>query len=217
MNWIIFPGMKNTIPSLISAFSCVCSAAAGSTGDGQSGFSLFPTSTAPFYLHGGRLIPRLSVAIDALLLSRNDRPTEPCENEVLRASRKLAPADLLLVWGPAAAAKILREVTSVVYQGRLVTVTLTGPQEDQERFDRGFSNCHIIPDPQVPGLSEDLAKLRLGDHVRISGYLVDVRLMLRGDCSFTTLSPWFWETSINPLQHGDHGCKTVFTQCLEIL
>ena len=79
------------------------------------------------------------------------------------------------------------------------------PPISEQQIIFNSSNMHMIPARK--GIERKLKKLREGDIVSISGYLVDV----------DHDSGWYWHSSMSRLDTGDGACELVYVESLSVV
>ena len=123
-----------------------------------------PLDGAPAFAHGRwTLTPRARYDITARVLSREDYRFD--------AMSDLVPEDLALGWGPMSDTRVLRafEITqSARFYSWRPKAALPIPREDVIEHS---ANTHVIP--ADPAIGSQLARLREGQVVRLTGLLVD--------------------------------------------
>lgn len=145
------------------------------------------------FLHGGfSITPRASFDIQARVLGR--------ERYYLGADAGLSPLDLALGWQKMSDQSILDQMT-ITQGGRwyFTRYELPAPLSDQDII-LNSSNMHMIPADNA--IESELKKLRPGELVRITGYLVDV----------DNDSGWKWRTSLTRGDTGQGACEIVYVE-----
>lgn len=107
----------------------------------------------------------------------------------------LSPIDLALGWGPMSDQAILDQIE--ISQGNRWYFTryeFPAPLPDADII-RHSANMHMIP--AEPWVEDELLALRVGDVVRLDGYLVDVR----------SADGFTWRTSLTREDTGDGSCE----------
>ena len=116
----------------------------------------------------------------------------------------LAPIDLALGWGEMSDSAILKQIDiSQSARWYRTRYDLPPPIPDQQIIFNS-SNMHMIPARKA--IERSLKKLREGDIVSISGYLVDV----------SHHSGWYWNSSMSRLDTGDGACELVYVESLSV-
>jgi len=142
------------------------------------------------------LTPRASYDVTARILSREDYRFD--------AMADLVPEDLALGWGPMSDNRILASFD--ISQGaRFYTWRLRGelpiPREDVIEHS---ANTHVIPSDSV--IRRELARLRVGQVVRLTGTLVDG---VRDDGASI-------RTSLTRTDTGAGACEIMLVEHVEI-
>jgi hypothetical protein len=149
-----------------------------------------------FMRQGFRLTPRASFEIRARVLSREDYRWG--------AEADLSPLDLALGWGMMSDQAILDRIE--ISQGARWYYTRyehPGPLTDAEII-RQSGNMHMVP--ANAAILDHLRKIRRGDVVRASGYLVDVRHESGFHCG----------TSLSREDTGNGSCELFYVERIEI-
>ena len=116
----------------------------------------------------------------------------------------LSPIDLALGWGVMSDQAVLDQLeisqSSRWYRWRYES----SPPVSEQQIIYSSSNMHMIPARKAIGRS--LKKLRKGDIITLSGYLVDV----------DHDSGWQWRTSMKRTDTGDGACEIVYIESLSV-
>ena len=149
-----------------------------------------------FMVDDYRVTRRARFEIRARVLS-----TEPY---YLHRESDLSPLDLALGWGPMSDTAVLDRI-DISQSGRWYRTRyeLPPPVSDQQVISNS-SNMHMIPATAYIGRS--LEKVRVGDIVLLTGYLVDV----------DHDSGWNWRTSLTRTDTGNGACEIVFVESLSV-
>jgi hypothetical protein len=116
----------------------------------------------------------------------------------------LSPIDLALGWGAMSDSAILEKI-DISQSGRWYRTRYELPAPiPEQQIVASSSNMHMIPAGKT--VERRLRKLRVGDIVRISGYLVDVEHD----------SGWFWRSSMSRTDSGDGACELVYVEALDV-
>ena len=116
----------------------------------------------------------------------------------------LAPVDLALGWGEMSDSGVLSQIDISQSARWYRTRYDLPPPISEKQIIFNSSNMHMIPARK--GIERKLKKLRQGDIVSISGYLVDVNHD----------SGWYWHSSISRLDTGDGACELVYVESLSV-
>ncbi len=123
----------------------------------------------------------------------------------------LSPKDLALAWGEPAEKN--GEVNFHWGQsGRWYSWNISADDSSKISVDsvnRHSANNHIIPADDT--VKNQLKKIKAGDHIRINGYLVDIRGEKdNGD--------WYtWNSSESRNDTGDGACEIIYAEKIEML
>ena len=149
-----------------------------------------------FMLDDYQLTRKASFEIRARVLSK--------EPYYLGRTADLAPVDLALGWGEMSDSAVLSQIDiSQSARWYRTRYDLPPPISDQQIVFNS-SNMHMIPARK--GIERTLKKLREGDIVLISGYLVDV----------SHDSGWYWHSSMSRLDTGNGACELVYVESLSV-
>lgn len=116
----------------------------------------------------------------------------------------LSPIDLALGWGVMSDSAMLDKI-DISQSGRWYRTRYELPPPVDERLMvASSSNMHMIPARK--DIEGALKKLRVGDIILISGFLVDV----------DHESGWYWRTSMSRTDSGDGACELVYVESLYV-
>jgi hypothetical protein len=116
----------------------------------------------------------------------------------------LSPLDLALGWGVMSDQAVIDRI-AISQGGRWYHTRYDLPAPVPEaQIVASSSNMHMIPARKDIGRS--LKKLRVGDIITLTGYLVDV----------DHDSGWQWRTSMSRTDSGDGACEIVFVESLSV-
>jgi len=150
-----------------------------------------------FMLGDYQLTRKASFKIDARVLSK--------EPYYLGRTADLAPIDLALGWGEMSDSAVLSQIDISQSARWYRTRYDLPPPISEQQIIFNSSNMHMIPARK--GIERKLKKLREGDIVSISGYLVDV----------DHDSGWYWHSSMSRLDTGDGACELVYVESLSVV
>jgi len=150
-----------------------------------------------FMLGDYQLTRKASFKIDARVLSK--------EPYYLGRTADLAPFDLALGWGEMSDSAVLSQIDISQSARWYRTRYDLPPPISEQQIIFNSSNMHMIPARK--GIERKLKKLREGDIVSISGYLVDV----------DHDSGWYWHSSMSRLDTGDGACELVYVESLSVV
>ena len=120
------------------------------------------------------------------------------------ASAGFAPWDLGLAWGPASSQRVLDELSFGINDRYLCAQWSEFPPLAPEQIMVHIANVHIIPaDDQVESL---IRRVRVGELVRLRGYLVDVAGP-NGES---------WKTSLSREDSGAGACEVMYVQSVRV-
>ena len=116
----------------------------------------------------------------------------------------LAPLDLALGWGEMSDSAVLSQIDISQSARWYRTRYDLPPPISEQQIIFNSSNMHMIPARK--GIERKLKKLREGDIVSISGYLVDVNHD----------SGWYWHSSMSRLDTGNGACELVYVESMSV-
>jgi hypothetical protein len=169
-----------------------------------------PIDMAPFDRNVGRevyhLVPLARYDIKALVVSSHDANTwwDYIHKQV---GDFINVTDLCVVWGNDATTGIYREM-SFSNSEWSCDFSLDGPRAEQLFKTDGLSNNHILSDD--PHTVKALRSLRIGDQIRIKGYLVNYANSGRAPNDYRN-------TSLTRLDVGDGACEIIYVTDLIVL
>jgi hypothetical protein len=121
-----------------------------------------------------------------------------------RRESDLSPLDLALGWGVMSDQAVLDRI-DISQSSRWYRTRYQLPPPVPERLIiSSSSNMHMIP--ATAGIGSSLKKLRTGDVIQLSGYLVDV----------DHDSGWYWRTSMSRTDTGNGACEIVYVESLVV-
>ena len=123
------------------------------------------------------------------------------------------PMDLALVWGDNVKNRVYRDRrVKFTEDGRWVRVSWYG---DVNFNFSALSNNHLLINDRAP--ERKLKVLTLGDQVRITGQLVNVRGYPSGRAGEPGLEPFTWTTSVTRDDSGSGACEVVYVENIKVL
>lgn len=154
------------------------------------------TRQDPFDVNGFRVTPLHDFSIQARVLG--------VEEYRFDREASLSPVDLALGWGPMSDSEVLQHI-DISQSGRFYFwrgKDLPVPQRD---IERSSANMHMIPADKA--IERRLKSVRVGQVVRIEGWLVEAR------------SPdgFFWRSSLTRDDTGAGACELIFVKNLQVL
>ena len=116
----------------------------------------------------------------------------------------LSPLDLALGWGVMSNQAVIDQL-NISQSGRWYRWRYeASPPVPEQQIINSSSNMHMIPASKA--IDRSLKKLRKGDIVSLSGYLVDV----------DHASGWHWRSSMTRTDTGDGACELVYVESLNV-
>ncbi|MCP4045664.1 MAG: hypothetical protein GY732_06695 [Gammaproteobacteria bacterium] len=117
----------------------------------------------------------------------------------------LSPIDLALGWGVMSNQAVIDQL-NISQSGRWYRWKYeASPPVPEQQIISNSSNMHMIPASKP--VERSLKKLRKGDIIAISGYLVDV----------DHESGWHWRSSMTRTDTGDGACELVYVESLSVV
>ena len=149
-----------------------------------------------FMLDDYQLTRKASFKIQARVLSK--------EPYYMGRTADLAPLDLALGWGEMSDSAVLSQIDISQSARWYRTRYDLPPPISEQQIVFNSSNMHMIPARK--DIERSLKKLREGDIVSISGYLVDVNHD----------SGWYWHSSMSRLDTGNGACELVYVESMSV-
>ncbi len=117
----------------------------------------------------------------------------------------LSPIDLALGWGVMSDQAVIDQL-DISQSGRWYRWKYeSSPPVPEQQIISSSSNMHMIPASKA--IDRSLKKLRKGDIISLSGYLVDV----------DHESGWQWRSSMTRTDTGDGACELVYVESLSVV
>ena len=117
---------------------------------------------------------------------------------------ELAPVDLALGWGPMSDTTVLEEI-SISQSNRFYFWRVARFPIPRHDIEINSANMHMIPADS--SVEHTLKRLRVGQVVRISGYLVEV----------AGTDGWRWRSSLSRSDTGNGACELVWVDDLRVM
>jgi hypothetical protein len=154
-----------------------------------------PSSLQSFTLNGSVLKPLAGFSVDARVLSREDYS--------LDRGAKLSPTDLALGWQRMDDDAVLSRL-SISQSGRWYQYRWQNqPPLPPDEIVRSSANMHMIPASAT--VARTLASVRVGEHVRIDGWLIEATFPDGGR----------WRSSLTRDDTGNGACELVYVCAIE--
>jgi len=154
------------------------------------------TNKDNFYYKDIEVKPQASFAIEAKVLSK--------ENYSFDGGSHVSPVDLALGWGRMSDETILSNI-NISQRNRFFFWRVDQFPIPRKEIERHSANMHIIPSNDT--IAHKLDKIKEGQLVRFSGYLVNLK---RAD-------GWHWESSLSRNDTGGGACELVWVEEFEIV
>jgi hypothetical protein len=117
---------------------------------------------------------------------------------------ELSPIDLALGWGRMSDEDVLKDI-SITQGGRFYYWRVNTFPIPREEIQTHSANMHMIP--ADASVRKSLQSLRVGNVVRLHGYLVEAK----------TADGWRWKSSLTREDTGRGACELVLVQSVEVL
>ena len=154
--------------------------------------------TAPsltFEKAGAAITAQASFDIHARVLSR--------ENYYMDPGAKLSPVDLALGWGRMSDSAVIDKL-SISQFGRFYFWSASELPMEESEISRSSANMHLIP--ATSSVERAIKRVRVGDLVHFSGYLVNAQMPGGGT----------WNSSLTRNDVGNGACELVWVEQFEI-
>ncbi|NLR74011.1 hypothetical protein [Leeia aquatica] len=154
-----------------------------------------------------RIQPRFDYDLYGLVVSRHD--SDAWWDYVHRESNdNLNLMDLCVVWGHNLKNGVFRKLD--YHNDQWTCWVSSGNGETWQQFDgSSLSNNHILTDQH--SLARQLRKVRIGDQIRLQGYLADYTTVVNGNPTFTRRS------STVRTDTGNGACEVFFVESMQLL
>ncbi len=124
---------------------------------------------------------------------------------------KLAPRDLALAWGDVAAYNTLVDFhwqqSGRWYSWRVNSDAEIAKVGGIQGVTEHSSNNHLIPADDT--VKKQIKRIKVGDHVRLKGYLVNL------DGGKADGSTFYWHSSTTRSDSGAHSCEVIYVTGVE--
>lgn len=148
-------------------------------------------SATPFAHKGYQVTPLADFSLDARILGS--------EHYSLGRESDLSPVDLALGWGPMSDSAVISQL-SISQSGRFYHWSASRLPIPRQAITSHSANMHMVPaDTRV---EKTLKDLRVGEVVRIEGYLI------RADAP----DGWRWISSLSRDDSGNGACELVWVR-----
>jgi len=117
---------------------------------------------------------------------------------------ELSPIDLVLGWGRMSDENVLKDI-SITQGGRFYYWRVNTFPIPREEIQTHSANMHMIP--ADAGVRKALQSIRVGNVVRLHGYLVEAK----------AADGWRWKSSLTREDTGSGACELVLVQSVEVL
>jgi len=117
---------------------------------------------------------------------------------------ELSPIDLALGWGRMSDENVLKDI-SITQGGRFYYWRVNTFPIPREEIQTHSANMHMIP--ADAGVRKALQSIRVGNVVRLHGYLVEAK----------AADGWRWKSSLTREDTGNGACELVLVQSVEVL
>ncbi len=115
---------------------------------------------------------------------------------------ELAPVDLALGWGPMSDQMVLKDI-SITQSGRFYHWRVSEFRIPRREIETHSANMHMIP--STDEIEHKLKKVRVGQLVKVEGYLVEVR----------GADGWSWRSSLTRDDTGAGACELIWVANFE--
>ena len=115
----------------------------------------------------------------------------------------LAPVDVAFGWGPMSDSTVLAKVT-ISQGGRFYNWHVDEFPVSRREIEVNSANMHLIP--ASADVERSLKRLRVGNIVRLNGYLVEA----------TAPDGWHWRSSLTREDTGAGACELIWVERFEL-
>lgn len=153
-------------------------------------------SAAVQTINGFEITPLASFSVHARVLGRKDYH--------LGREADLSPIDLALGWGRMSDEAVLKDI-SISQGSRFYYWHVSQFPIPREEIETHSANMHLIPADEH--VQKAMQKIRVGNIVRLHGYLVEAR----------TTDGWRWKSSLTREDTGFGACELMLVESVEVL
>jgi hypothetical protein len=152
-------------------------------------------ASAPrFRKQDAEIVARARFEMEAMVLAR--------ERYRFDRMAKLAPVDLAFGWGPMSDSSVLGQL-SITQSNRFYFWTTAKFPVPRKTIETHSANMHLIP--ATAEIEQKIDSARVGQVVRLSGYLVDV----------TAADGWSMRTSLTRDDTGAGACEVIWVESFD--
>jgi hypothetical protein len=155
-----------------------------------------PVSRAPFDHEGYRIDALAEFEIDARVLGK--------ERYWLDRESDLSKYDLALGWGVMSDSRVLERI-DIRQSGRWYRWRTEQFPVPRQQIEQNSANMHMVPADSY--VERQIASVKTGDLVRISGYLIRA----------TGADGWRWQSSLTRDDVGRGACEVIYVESIDIL
>lgn len=188
--WFSTPRRADDLPVAVHAGSSRCPLPPSIRHSGPPLQSEVPAGLAPFPMTASKLVPLAGLSLDGRVLSRQDYDRG--------READWSPTDLALGWDGMAREEVLEHLdisqSGRWYHYRWQDKAPLPPGE----IARSSANMHMIP--ATSEVARTLASVKVGQRVRIDGWLVEVKAD----------DGWSWRSSTSREDTGGGACEVVY-------
>jgi hypothetical protein len=154
------------------------------------------THIKPFFYHDIKIKPQASFKIEAKVLAKENYSSDP--------ESIISPVDLALGWGKMSDEAILQAI-DISQSHRFYYWHVDQFPIPRKEIEQSSANMHIIPANE--DIAEQIAKIKTGELIRLSGYLVNLERS----------NGWYWNSSLTRNDTGAGACEVIWVETLEIV
>ena len=147
-----------------------------------------------FQKHDAEIVARARFDMEAVVIAK--------ERYRFDRMAKLAPVDVAFGWGPMSDSSVLRRL-SITQGNRFYFWTTAEFPVPRKTIETHSANMHLIP--ATDDVERKIDNARVGQVVRLSGYLVDVK----------GVDGWSIRTSLSREDTGAGACEVIWVESFE--
>jgi len=154
------------------------------------------TSASSLNYNDYEITPLTTFKIKARVLAR--------ENYMFGRESDLSPVDFALGWGNMSDESVLEKI-NISQSGRWYYWQVDTFPIPRREIETHSANMHLIP--ANDNIEESIDKVRKGDIIKLSGYLVKV----------SAKDGWNWSSSLSRDDTGNRACELIWVENFEIV